>query len=43
MKCALLGWMAFTDALHQAGIDTTTTDSTSNDSTIIERSSKDES
>ena len=43
VKCALLGWMAFTDALHQAGIDTTTTDSTSNDSTIIERSSKDES
>jgi nitrogen fixation NifU-like protein len=23
VKCALLGWMAFTDALHQAGIDTT--------------------
>ena len=22
VKCALLGWMAFTDALHQAGIDT---------------------
>ena len=21
VKCALLGWMAFTDALHQAGID----------------------
>ena len=29
VKCALLGWMAFTDALHQAGIHTTsTTDST---------------
>ena len=26
VKCALLGWMAFTDALHQAGIDTSTTD-----------------
>ena len=25
VKCALLGWMAFTDALHQAGIDTSTT------------------
>ena len=24
VKCALLGWMAFTDALHQAGIDTST-------------------
>ena len=23
VKCALLGWMAFTDALNQAGIDTT--------------------
>jgi nitrogen fixation NifU-like protein len=23
VKCALLGWMALTDALHQAGIDTT--------------------
>jgi nitrogen fixation NifU-like protein len=36
VKCALLGWMAFTDALHQAGIDTTTsssTDSTPTDST----------
>ena len=22
VKCALLGWMALTDALHQAGIDT---------------------
>jgi nitrogen fixation NifU-like protein len=22
VKCALLGWMAFSDALHQAGIDT---------------------
>ena len=26
VKCALLGWMAFTDALNQAGIDTTTLD-----------------
>jgi nitrogen fixation NifU-like protein len=26
VKCALLGWMAFTDALHQAGIDTSRTD-----------------
>jgi nitrogen fixation NifU-like protein len=25
VKCALLGWMAFTDALHQAGIDTSQT------------------
>jgi nitrogen fixation NifU-like protein len=25
VKCALLGWMAFTDALHQAGIDTAST------------------
>lgn len=25
VKCALLGWMAFTDALHQAGIDTSST------------------
>ena len=25
VKCALLGWMAFTDALHQAGIDTSHT------------------
>jgi nitrogen fixation protein NifU and related proteins len=25
VKCALLGWMAFTDALHQAGIDTAPT------------------
>ncbi len=24
VKCALLGWMAFTDALHQAGIETPT-------------------
>ncbi len=24
VKCALLGWMAFTDALHQAEIDTST-------------------
>ena len=29
VKCALLGWMAFTDALHQAGIDTSTTAETS--------------
>ena len=29
VKCALLGWMAFTDALHQAGIDTSTTAGTS--------------
>jgi nitrogen fixation NifU-like protein len=27
VKCALLGWMAFTDALHQAGITTPTDDS----------------
>ena len=26
VKCALLGWMAFTDALHQAGINTTSKD-----------------
>jgi nitrogen fixation NifU-like protein len=26
VKCALLGWMAFTDALNQAGIDTSTID-----------------
>jgi nitrogen fixation NifU-like protein len=26
VKCALLGWMAFTDALHQAGIDTSQID-----------------
>jgi nitrogen fixation NifU-like protein len=25
VKCALLGWMAFTDALTQAGVDTTAT------------------
>jgi nitrogen fixation NifU-like protein len=25
VKCALLGWMAFTDALYRAGIDTSTT------------------
>ena len=25
VKCALLGWMAFTDALHQSGRGTTTT------------------
>ena len=25
VKCALLGWMAFTDALHQAGHDTSST------------------
>jgi nitrogen fixation NifU-like protein len=29
VKCALLGWMAFTDALHQAGHDTTSIDTTS--------------
>jgi nitrogen fixation NifU-like protein len=29
VKCALLGWMAFTDALHQAGIDTTIESGTS--------------
>jgi nitrogen fixation NifU-like protein len=27
VKCALLGWMAFTDALHQAGIETSRIDS----------------
>jgi nitrogen fixation NifU-like protein len=37
VKCALLGWMAFTDALHQAGIDTSTSTTTST------TSSKDES
>ena len=37
VKCALLGWMAFTDALHQAGIDTSTSTATST------TSSKDES
>ena len=26
VKCALLGWMAFTDALHQAGHDTNRSD-----------------
>ena len=36
VKCALLGWMAFTDALHQAGIDTTST-------TTSTTTSKDES
>jgi nitrogen fixation NifU-like protein len=25
VKCALLGWMAFTDALNRSGIDTSTT------------------
>jgi nitrogen fixation NifU-like protein len=25
VKCALLGWMAFTDALNQAGVDTSST------------------
>ena len=39
VKCALLGWMAFTDALHQAGIDTTTTSTTTTSTTT----SKDES
>jgi nitrogen fixation NifU-like protein len=29
VKCALLGWMAFTDALTQAGVDTSATPSTS--------------
>lgn len=38
VKCALLGWMAFTDALHQAGIDTTGTTTTTSTTT-----SKDES
>ena len=33
VKCALLGWMALTDALHQAGIDTTA---------VTSRSQKDE-
>jgi nitrogen fixation protein NifU and related proteins len=28
VKCALLGWMAFTDALHQAGISTSIDTST---------------
>jgi len=28
VKCALLGWMAFTDALHQSGRDTVTATST---------------
>jgi len=27
VKCALLGWMAFTDALHQAGVETPADDS----------------
>ncbi len=27
VKCALLGWMAFTDALHRAGIETPTDES----------------
>ena len=32
VKCALLGWMAFTDALNRTGIDTTdTTDVTRTD------------
>ena len=39
VKCALLGWMAFTDALHQAGIDTTTSSTTTSSATT----SKDES
>ena len=34
VKCALLGWMAFTDALHRAGIDTTS-DTTSDTSTAV--------
>jgi nitrogen fixation NifU-like protein len=28
VKCALLGWMAFTDALNRSGIDTSSTTST---------------
>jgi nitrogen fixation NifU-like protein len=32
VKCALLGWMAFTDALHQAGIDTNSTTTSSTNS-----------
>ncbi|CAN7432976.1 Fe-S cluster assembly sulfur transfer protein SufU [Knoellia sp. LjRoot47] len=28
VKCALLGWMAFTDALHQSGRETTTSTTT---------------
>ena len=31
VKCALLGWMAFTDALNRTGIDLTDTDLTGTD------------
>jgi nitrogen fixation NifU-like protein len=33
VKCALLGWMAFTDALHQAGITDSDHDTTDNTET----------
>lgn len=33
VKCALLGWMAFTDALHQSGIDVTSPTSASKEGT----------
>jgi nitrogen fixation NifU-like protein len=36
VKCGLLGWMAFTDALHQCGIDTTQVDTTQVDATHID-------
>jgi nitrogen fixation NifU-like protein len=41
VKCALLGWMAFTDALNRTGIDTsdlTTTDLTHTDLTSADLS-----
>lgn len=46
VKCALLGWMAFTDALHQAGHDTTSSDtsgSTTSDTSTDTATSKDKS
>jgi len=46
VKCALLGWMAFTDALHQAGHDTLSSDrtsSTTSDTSTDTATSKDKS
>lgn len=46
VKCALLGWMAFTDALHQAGHSTNgsdTSDTTNSDTSTDTATSKDKS